>query len=150
MDESASRRPPPRRPVEPAWVLTAIGWLAGSLPLAGERELEGASPAHRDLTRMAPRELRRVPGIGEGHAIAIARARWEHRPGSGPLYLDDVHGIGPAIHGRVRAWLDHPAAAGAPASGAAPAPLVLAAPAAGGPRSPSLSVPPVSPAVESR
>ena len=114
MDERPRRRPAS----EPAWVLAAIGWIAGNLPLAPRAEVASVSdagrPAPHDLTRMAPRELRRVPGIGEGHAIAIARARWEHPPDAGPLYLDDVYGIGPAIHDRVRAWLDRAGAARGP------------------------------------
>jgi hypothetical protein len=114
MDERPSRRPVS----EPAWILAAIGWLAGSLPLARRAEVASeplpAQPVPPDLSRMAPRELRRVPGIGEGHAIAIARARWQHRPGSGPLYIDDVYGIGPATHDRVRAWLDQAGVARAP------------------------------------
>ncbi|HVS09352.1 MAG TPA: hypothetical protein VMS76_05705 [Planctomycetota bacterium] len=114
MDERPSRRPVG----EPAWILAAIGWLAGSLPFAQRGEVAegtaGVRPAPRDLTKMAPRELRRVPGIGEGHAIAIARARWQHRPGSGYLYIDDVYGIGPATRDRVRAWLDQGGVARAP------------------------------------
>ncbi len=48
-----------------------------------------------ELPRLAPRELRNFPGIGERRAIAIARARWEHASSPDPLFLDQIEGIGP-------------------------------------------------------
>ena len=102
---------------EPIWLLFLLGWVAADaarlgLPSSDPPAVVPAEPAVPDLGRMSPRELRRVPGIGERRALAIAQARWEHA-GPGPLLLGDVPGIGPATLEGVRAWLA--------ANGAAPA-----------------------------
>lgn len=63
-----------------------------------------ASPAPFEPRTAAPRELRRLPGIGESRAIAIARLRWQR--GGEPLFLGDVPGIGESTVAEVRAWLE--------------------------------------------
>jgi hypothetical protein len=92
---------------EPAWLLLLAGWLAADtlrLPEAGSGARDVAREAP-DLTRMSPRELRRLPGIGETLAIAIAEARWEHGDRPYPLLLTDVPGIGERTAERVRQYL---------------------------------------------
>jgi hypothetical protein len=98
-------RPADRR--EPAWILLLAGWLAADALRGPAARSPVAVPvaALPDLARMCPRELRRLPGIGENLAIAIAEARWEHRERPYPLLLTDVPGIGERTAERVRAWL---------------------------------------------
>ncbi len=67
-------------------------------------------PEPPDPARASPRELRALPGIGEARAIAIARERWELRPGH-TRALSEVDGIGPVTEGGIRALLDHARAA---------------------------------------
>src|SRR5688572_31403044 len=55
---------------------------------------------------MNPRELRQLPGVGEGRARAIAVARWLHDRRAPPLEPDDVPGIGPVTEARIRDWRD--------------------------------------------
>lgn len=100
MRDRAATRPP-----------LLVWFLAGALlgPLAG-RESVGPPRdlAPIDLVRSAPRDLRRLPGIGDRRAIDIARARWNHPPGAAELDLTDVHGIGAGTAASVRAALRVP------------------------------------------
>jgi len=123
----------PRR-AEPLWAWAVVGWLAVQTVLA-RLDVLAPGPAARDvaapsasLAEMAPRDLRRLPGIGERRAVDVARARWEFDGGSGPvpapqrdpLRLHDVRGIGPVTAERARLWL---AEHGAPDDGLVIAPL---------------------------
>jgi hypothetical protein len=100
---------------EPLWVLLLVGWLATETvldrrraqPTAATAALEQFSdrPARPDPTRAPPRELRRLPGIGEARALAIARARWERGADGGELRLEDVPGIGPLTARNVERFL---------------------------------------------
>jgi hypothetical protein len=113
---------------EPAWLLFLAGWLAIDVlrPSAAGRVMGPARGGPPDLTRMSPRELRRLPGIGETLAIAIAEARWEHGDKPYPLFLSDVAGIGERTAERVRQWLEEH---GGPAAGARAMPGSESAPA---------------------
>jgi len=111
---------------EPAWLLFLAGWLlAGTAldaagrgdpdararaPLSGDTSpsdpgtVRGAG-ARLDLERATPRELRRLPGVGQRRAIAIAQERWRRAGESGGMRLRDVSGIGPATERRIHEWL---------------------------------------------
>lgn len=106
-------------------MLALVGWLAADLGLRGweptleaDRRLEAArgplpdalpgSPPRTDppaLDGMSPRELRLVPGVGEGRALAFARARWRRGRGAEPLRPSEVPGVGEVTERRVREWL---------------------------------------------
>lgn len=58
-----------------------------------------------DPPRMSVRELRRLPGIGEKRARAVAQRRREHDSAAGELRWSDVHGIGERTEARILAWL---------------------------------------------
>jgi abhydrolase domain-containing protein 14 len=57
----------------------------------------------RDPRRMSARELRGLPGVGEGLALAIAQTRDGHR-GAAALRWEDVPGIGEVRARAIRAW----------------------------------------------
>lgn len=63
------------------------------------------NPPARDPAHMNVRELRRLPGIGEKRARAVARMRRGHDPARGALHWSDVHGIGERTEERIRSWL---------------------------------------------
>ncbi len=101
-------------PPEPAWAWLLAGLCASlawhearapeppPLPPDALRRWElDADPA-----RMSPRELRRLPGLGERRAVAAAQARFEHDPAQGPLPWTAVPGIGETTAGKVAAWLE--------------------------------------------
>jgi hypothetical protein len=108
----------------PAWSLLVAGFLFAAatidafevrearaldprrLFLATPREgVDRARPAVDDLDRWSPRELRRLPGIGQARALAIARARFDEGLRGGVDMLERVPGIGPETTRRIRAWL---------------------------------------------
>jgi hypothetical protein len=80
-----------------------------ALALAARRlEGLGSGPAQTsglNLERAGPRELRRLPGIGDQRALALARARWQSGAPAVFSDLDAQPGIGPITAGRVAAWL---------------------------------------------
>ena len=119
-------------PAEPGRSERAQLWFVGVVALAGglawadgQRVLvharRDAAPAARrassavqgspadapsfDIASAGPRELRRLPGIGDQRALALARARWQS--GAPAVFgdLDAQPGIGPITAGRVVAWL---------------------------------------------
>ncbi len=74
-----------------------------SLEEAGALELESASP----------RDLRRLPGIGEARALEISRERWRLRGSGESLRLESLPGVGPTTAERVaRALENRPAPSG--------------------------------------
>lgn len=62
-----------------------------------------------DPARMGIRDLRRLPGVGDGLALEVLRARRERedREGAGPTLRrwSDVTGIGPKTQDRIEAWI---------------------------------------------
>lgn len=58
-----------------------------------------------DLAHMSLRELRRLPGVGQVRALAIARARWDATAARDLSVFPRVHGVGPATLARIHAWL---------------------------------------------
>lgn len=98
---------------EPAWAWILAGLMTGILlrelrappaPVltAAERARWGPDA---DPRRMSPRELRRIPGVGEWRALAAARERWGHDPVKGVLRWSDVPGIGPGTEQKAALWL---------------------------------------------
>jgi hypothetical protein len=98
---AALTRDRPRR--APLWLLGLCGFLwadtalslarrAGRWETAAEAR-RGSEEAQPALTEAGPRELRRLPGIGERRALDFARLRWERS--GGELRLSEVPGIGP-------------------------------------------------------
>ena len=109
-------------PREPAWawllagLLAALTWREARAPPPPDLP-EGAEERwalEPDPARMAPRELRRLPGLGERRAIAAAQARFAHEPAAGRLEWSDVPGIGEETAAKVAAWLAEHGQAGAP------------------------------------
>ena len=97
----------------PAWVFLVLGVLCADVfvpRVPATVHYEGRDPPEAvdpgDLTRMNPRELRQLPGVGEGRARAIAAARWQHDRRAPPLVPDDVPGIGPVTESYIRTWRD--------------------------------------------
>ena len=82
----------------------APAWVSRFEPVRPTEPEPAPPPAVLDPRSAPPRELRRLPGIGEARAIAIARLRWER--GGAPLYLGEVPGVGPGTVAAVRAWLE--------------------------------------------
>ena len=81
---------------------------AGS-PSAAPREARLATDDSRpreiaDLEHMSLRELRRLPGVGQARALAIARARWDATAMRDPAVFPRVPGIGPATVARIHRW----------------------------------------------
>lgn len=62
-------------------------------------------PPALDPADMNVRELRRLPGIGEKRARAVARMRRGHDRALGALHWSDVRGIGERTEERIRSWL---------------------------------------------
>lgn len=98
----------------PAWLWLLAGFVAlegarAAAPPPAPRFELGAEPPARSLARLSPRELRRLPGIGQTRALAYARLRWSS-PGTPPL--EAVRGIGPVIGAAAARALD----GGAPAA----------------------------------
>lgn len=98
----------------PAWLCLFAGWLLASTQLRQPgpdlHVVAARAPApllapSLDPDRMPPRDLRRLPGIGERRALAIARARWERGLRGGPEAWDSIPGIGPETIRRIREFL---------------------------------------------
>jgi hypothetical protein len=115
--EKASAKPDRPRgpgPLGPCWVFALLGilsarvWRGPAAVLAlPEPQVEmGSGRDPRDLSRLNPRELRGLPGVGEGRARALATARWQHGGRTPPLEVAEVRGIGPVTEARIRAWRD--------------------------------------------
>jgi hypothetical protein len=113
----ARRRPgvaPPgrlavQRPL-PLWSLV----LAGAVAARAGRVLattpthplgRAQAPPPQVLERGPARDLRALPGIGDGRARALVEARWRRGPQDPPLLLRDLPGLGPAVEAAVRAFL---------------------------------------------
>jgi hypothetical protein len=75
-------------------------------PPAASRPDGDAEPPDRALERMGPRALRRLPGVGQARALAIARARWETGSEGGIAALERIPGIGPETVKEIRGWLE--------------------------------------------
>src|SRR5688572_30047763 len=107
-----------RRNLEPLWLFVVLGLLAADVlwpptapvaipPDAGGARVDRLSGAPealagpRDLTTMNARELRQLPGVGDGRARAMVVARWEHGRRSPSLRVDEVRGIGPVTEARI-------------------------------------------------
>ena len=91
--------------IDPVWALLIVGWLAVSVP-AWLREPDAVEPARPPLTKLEglpPRELRRLPGVGEVRALAIHAELWRLRATGEALDLESLPGIGPVTAERVRA-----------------------------------------------
>jgi hypothetical protein len=72
---------------------------------------EGDLAADREFSRLGPRELRLLPGIGQTRALAIARERWNGRERGAAGGLADlvrIPGIGPQTQEQVRQWFRRP------------------------------------------
>ncbi|MCZ6598463.1 MAG: hypothetical protein O7B99_12545, partial [Planctomycetota bacterium] len=97
----------------PVWTWVLVGltcalWLRERAPLeppAIAPETVESWRMELDPARMSPRELRRLPGIGEKRSLNVARERWKHDPAAGPLGWSDVYGIGEITERRVLEWL---------------------------------------------
>jgi len=95
------------------WPLTLLGLLLGATlgelcavpPPVDVPAFLAARASHLDPRTMTIRELRRLPGIGEARARAVARARRRHDARGGPLVWQDVPGVGPRTEAAIRAWL---------------------------------------------
>jgi hypothetical protein len=87
-----------RTPVEPGDALAAD---VRAHPDAGAR-----ARAEAELRMMSPRELRRLPGIGQARARAIARERWRTRATPAVATLERVPGIGPETARQAHQWLE--------------------------------------------
>lgn len=67
------------------------------------------APDERELARMCPRELRRLPGLGQVRAIDVARATSAEEREAAPEVrerLEEVRGIGEVTARRVARWLE--------------------------------------------
>lgn len=49
----------------------------------------------------SPRELRRLPGIGETRALEIVRDRWARKASGAPLEWGSIRGVGPLTERRI-------------------------------------------------
>jgi len=98
-----------------AWIWFAVGWLTSTLLIEDVERASLRAPraathmalpdaAIPSFERMTVRDLRRLPGIGDARAVAIARARWERGLRGGPHALEEVAGIGPATIAGIEAW----------------------------------------------
>lgn len=98
----------------------ASPWLDATPPAWIERAaLRGR--AELDPARMAVRDLRRLPGVGERRAERIVEARRRARAAGELLRWSDIEGIGPKTTARIRAWLSaHGAREDAPLTGRPP------------------------------
>ena len=108
-DRQDARRRPQRRqgPPAPGWAGLLVGWLLVAVPL------ERRGPPTADPAALPPleplegpavaseRALRRLPGVGETRAAAIAERR---RTAGEELTWESVPGIGALTAGRIRAW----------------------------------------------
>jgi hypothetical protein len=68
--------------------------------------LDDGTREERSLGRMSPRELRRLPGIGQTRALSIARARWERSETEDGADLARAPGIGPETRRRIHEWFE--------------------------------------------
>ncbi len=97
----------------PLWIGALGAVLLGSTARSGLGErppdailaIARAGAERLDPSRMNARQLRRLPGIGDGRAAAVVRARRGHA-GRSPLAWSDIEGIGPKIEQRIREWLE--------------------------------------------
>jgi hypothetical protein len=104
---------------EPLWALVLLGWCATAAALhvgwlANPRA--SSAPARApvfDLERMSPRDLRRLPGLGEVRALALVHDRWRRRGTNAPLDLEALPGIGPVTARLVREALERAGGSGA-------------------------------------
>jgi DNA uptake protein ComE-like DNA-binding protein len=94
--------------------LALVGWL-GALTLQralAARHPDASRGASVDetsavaLETSSPRELRRLPGIGEARALEIARERWRLRGSGQALRLESLPGVGPTTSERVARALE--------------------------------------------
>jgi hypothetical protein len=92
------------------WLIFLLGWSGAEASWDWFRRVEPApGPAVEgtpDPREAPPRELRRLPGLGETRALAVVRARWWHPADGPPLYLSDVPGVGSATERAVREWME--------------------------------------------
>ena len=112
---------PDSRSSEPAWPFLVAGYLFGAAVIGVPSRIErpatcdvrvpdtardtAAPDTARYIDRWSPRELRRLPGIGQARALAIARTRFDEDLHGGVDAHARVPGIGPETARRVRAWL---------------------------------------------
>jgi len=103
---------PDSRSSEPAWPFLVAGYLFGAAVIGVPSRIERPATCDvrvpdtaRYIDRWSPRELRRLPGIGQARALAIARTRFDEDLHGGVDALERVPGIGPETARRVRAWL---------------------------------------------
>lgn len=100
------------------WILLGI-FLVRAVPSAplrqiAEADLHNRLPymdsglEHVNPETLSTRELRRIPGVGQVRALAIARERWRSERAGEEFVLLDVSGIGPSIAGQIRAWKADP------------------------------------------
>jgi hypothetical protein len=85
------------------WVATA--WLGGFWEPPPPRDNEARADLLRpvpDPEVASPRELRRLPGIGETRALEIVRDRWLRRATGAPLEWGNIRGVGPLTERRIR------------------------------------------------
>lgn len=89
--------------------LFLVGWFVVVLAQAARDRARADVGCHAPsgqplrLENASPRELRRLPGIGEVRALEIARERWLRRGSGEPLDLASLPGIGATTAERVAA-----------------------------------------------
>ncbi len=92
-------------------MLFLVGWFVVVLAQAARDRARADVGCHAPpgrplrLESASPRELRRLPGIGEVRALEIARERWLRRGSGEPFDLASLPGIGATTAERVAAAL---------------------------------------------